>query len=392
MNKLSLILAFFVLAVISISCGNKEKTNSKSVFKTELKETDKYLSFELDNSTSLVIKSMFTYLDKKGNEYLAFQNNMQAELLIYDIKKQSLHKKITFDREGPNSVGYISGFHISNFNEIYLNRQDRRELIVCDIDGKQLRTIPYGQTSDGIRTTPGILLSFAYTPLIIDNGNIYITQYPNPIHGMENIIEESAVSAIIDTAKHETHFLPFKYPPIIKSSEYRKKGNLDFSREFDGTNFIYSFTLDENIYITSKDHQKIKKINAKSQYIKHVVANEHPGEINSSLKQFCTEASYGNIVYDKYRKVYYRIAYPETQTDETKYLKDEWEFGRKKFSIIILDKNFNIIGETLFPEYNYISTLMFVHPDGLYISDSHYKNPGFNENKLSFRLFKLSND
>lgn len=383
-NTLFLSLCIFC---ILLSCKN---SNSNFVNKTELIETDKYLHFELDNSTSLLIKCMFTYFDKKGNEYLTFQNNMLPELLIYDIKTQSLYKKITFEREGPNSVGYMSGFHISNFNEIYLNRQDRRDLIVCDIEGKHLRTISYGETNEGMITTPCWILSFSYTPLIIDNGIIYITQYPNPIYGVENIIEKSSVSAIIDTIKHETHFLPFKYPPIIKSNEYRKKGNLDFSREFDGTNFIYSFSLDKDIYITSKDHQKINKIEAKSQYIKHVVAKEHTEELNSSLKQWCTEASYGNIIYDKYRKVYYRVAYPETQTDEIKYLKDEWEFGRKRFSIIILDKDFKKIGETLFPEYKYISTLMFVHPNGLYISNSHYKNPEFNENKLSFKLFKLN--
>ncbi|EXZ71806.1 hypothetical protein AC094_37740 [Bacteroides fragilis] len=27
--------------------------------------------------------------------------------------------------------------------------------------------------------------------------------------------------------------------------------------------------------------------------------------------------------------------------------------------------------------------------DGLYLSDSHYKNPSFDENKLRFRRFKL---
>ena len=37
-----------------------------------------------------------------------------------------------------------------------------------------------------------------------------------------------------------------------------------------------------------------------------------------------------------------------------------WDFGRKIFSIIILDKTFNIIGETVFPEYTYNPNLMYI--------------------------------
>lgn len=36
--------------------------------------------------------------------------------------------------------------------------------------------------------------------------------------------------------------------------------------------------------------------------------------------------------------------------------------------------------------------MMFVREDGLYISDSHYKNPSFNEDVLSFRRFELKSN
>lgn len=65
------------------------------------------------------------------------------------------------------------------------------------------------------------------------------------------------------------------------------------------------------------------------------------------------------------------------------------QYGRKNFSIIILDRDFNIIGETLFPDYTYNSTLMFIREDGLYISDSHYLNPDFSDDILSFQRFDL---
>lgn len=64
-------------------------------------------------------------------------------------------------------------------------------------------------------------------------------------------------------------------------------------------------------------------------------------------------------------------------------------YGRKNLSIMVLDKDFNVLGETMFPDYTYNSKLMIIREDGLYISDSHYMNPDFNDDVLSFKKFDL---
>ena len=65
------------------------------------------------------------------------------------------------------------------------------------------------------------------------------------------------------------------------------------------------------------------------------------------------------------------------------------EYGRKTFSIIILDKELNKLGETLFPNYTYNSRQLLVLPDGLYICNSHFMNPDVNDDILSFIRFDL---
>lgn len=65
-------------------------------------------------------------------------------------------------------------------------------------------------------------------------------------------------------------------------------------------------------------------------------------------------------------------------------------YGRKKFSVIILDKEFNIIGETLFPESTYNSYVFFVEKEGLYISRDYQIGIGNqSEDYLTFELFEL---
>lgn len=139
--------------------------------------------------------------------------------------------------------------------------------------------------------------------------------------------------------------------------------------------------------MASIDHKNIKKIKVKSKYIKEVEYIDDFGK--TTIERSCELSNYGNMIYDKYRNLYYRIAYPKTTIEKNVKGYELREYGRKKFSIIILDENFNIIGETMFPDYTYNSRLIFIKEDGVYISNSHYLNPNYDDDILGFEKFKL---
>ena len=113
-------------------------------------------------------------------------------------------------------------------------------------------------------------------------------------------------------------------------------------------------------------------------------------DLQTGFRESCERSNYGNLLYDKYRDVYYRIAFPQTEIEDKQINTMElMRYGRKVFSIIILDNQFNIIGETLFPAYTYNSNLIFIREDGIYISNSHFMNPEFSDDILSFHKFEL---
>ena len=56
---------------------------------------------------------------------------------------------------------------------------------------------------------------------------------------------------------------------------------------------------------------------------------------------------------------------------------------------MILNKDFPIIEETLFPEAMYNSYVFFVNSDGLYISRDYQMLYGQSEDYMTFELFKL---
>ena len=100
---------------------------------------------------------------------------------------------------------------------------------------------------------------------------------------------------------------------------------------------------------------------------------------------------YSKIMYDKFRKVYYRFAFPGNEYSNEPNLRQKAIY-RPYFSIIILDENFNILGETVVTRNTFHERSSFINKDGLYISESHVLNPNFDENKLFFRLFTLEKD
>lgn len=113
--------------------------------------------------------------------------------------------------------------------------------------------------------------------------------------------------------------------------------------------------------------------------------------MNQILKETCETSSYGNIIYDKYRNIYYRIAYPDVEFEKDDDFLAVFRGGRAQFSIIVLDKNLNIIGETLFPSNTYNPNILFVDKDGLYISTSHYKREDYSDDWLRFQCLELVN-
>jgi hypothetical protein len=150
------------------------------------------------------------------------------------------------------------------------------------------------------------------------------------------------------------------------------------------------FFYDENILVATIDHKEVRKYNIKSKYINNLTIEDMRIDDRYAYAKYNYGAQcYGNLIHDPYRNLYYRFAYPKVELEDGPDYVGLTALGRKKFSIIILDKDFNVIGETMFPEWVYCPTVLFVHRDGLYICNNHPMNPAFNENILSFQCFEV---
>lgn len=376
-EHIALILLFLTL----ISCQSNT-SNKKTSFL--LKESDKVVTFKLNNHTKSSINVMSLFTDSAGREYLTFQNPGQNEILFYDIHTRELAMVVNPEVEGNNGVGFYTGYYIQSLDSIFITSYGST-ITLINRDAKIIDRFPYDKAQDSILLENYCAISFVYKPIINIDNKLYIMPSCN------RWAEKKPVCAYIDLSDRTVQaFTGFEYPTFPGADNKAKLSGIenDVSRCFDGRRFVYAFYYDEDIYVVSPDHQSIRRVKVKSKYIDKVkLLNDY----ELTEKEMCENPNYGNLIYDKYRNVYYRIAYPETEIEKNVRTMELLMYGRKKFSIIILDQDFNTIGETLFPEYQYNSAVMFIREEGLYISTSHPMNPDYSDDKLTFKCFTLEN-
>lgn len=377
-------LSWLLLLICLYSCSSSQKDSCVLVPSSDS------LVFELNPQTSMFIKKLSLYTDENGREFLTFQNNVEPEILWYDLASQKYVKTIKLEKEGNNGVGVFCGYQIYSENEIYIPEMMQTVIDVVNSRGDIIRKIKYEKTSSGKPTIPFISASFPYTPIYIINKKLYIPQTPN--RAINNFLTNSPVTLILDTINNSVSEFEVRFPQVI--SEEAMRGNTlgietDYSMCYNGKEFVYSFFLDEDISIVSLEGKILNKVKAKSRYLEKVYDEmKSPADISEQVELLCSIPMYGNLIYDEYRKVYYRFVYPETELGNDNFM-DIWQLGRSKFSVMILDENFNVLGETLLPENTYASNLFFIREDGLYISTSFVKNPNYNDDKLCFRRFDI---
>lgn len=368
-----------LLICFVISCKNEK---SSALYTYNLQPTGTVKSFILDSDVRY--NAFYLYMfDENNKEYLSFLNYRTNQILFYDFGTCEFLFKLNLHTEGPDGVAQVTGFYIKDFNNIYVSTYAYSGLLKVDTTNRIIQKIPYETTSTGYQVLPSYSpSSHPYiAPVFIDD-KIYITQ-----NALERFhpLDDTPLSVMIDTVQKNSESVPLTYG-ILTNKEWQSN-DVMFSRIFNGKEFVYSFYVDEDIIVASINHSDIRRIKVKSKYVDNPAEKQEDSEKGPQLN--LELARYGDLIYDSYREVYYRFVYPKTTLNDHINWWGKSVYGRKKFSVIILNKNFQIIGETLFPESIYNSYVFFVHKDGLYISRDYQMLNDQSEDYMTFELFNL---
>jgi hypothetical protein len=362
-----LYLLFFLLL---ISCKQEEykninpynRNNTEMDYSLELSGK---LSFKLDSVTSNMTKS-----SQYDSVFFSFLSN-NNEIIGFNHITRNNNFKIPLPIQG------ITSYYIQGPDSIFLYNYDNNTVSIMNSVSEIKRNIQIEHTA---KYFPSPIAGIS--PLIVNGDKIVISGNMSGEYIDENENNRPA-SYILDIKTGQIEYI-VSYPKLYR--DYNWGGGLfrwvystyvPFSKTI-----VYSFPADHFVYTINLFDKKINSYYAGSTYIDYI-SSLPQGKLLSidsddKIKHFVENHSYSNLIYDMYNDVFYRIA-------ELKIKYDGVPGWRKKMSIIILNNDFNVVGETQINE-NHASTYrytLFVTSKGLHIQQKS------DEDQMLFNIYKL---
>jgi hypothetical protein len=326
-------------------------------------------------------------LEQNDSVFLAFINAYDNSIAIHSWQSGKLYKKIYFDKEGSNGVGTLYAFCFAD-SSIYLYNQWVRKLFITDLNAKLRKAIDVDLTrfsSDNLY--PPTLYPLTLSPISKTGEKIMLTGFSLSARENKNETENNMPTTAVYNLENGEIMLCNGYPSIYHKGYWGADPNYRVVRYcIDSHNrIVLSYAVDENIYVLdslggpktayyagSREHKK---------KIKPIDTDRSPSSITGEViyKFYMENIIYGGILYDKYNRVFYSICsmpnynYPPRS-----------RIIEKTLHVIILDEQFNKIGESSLPNAPYLILSCFVSPEGLHIQiDSE------DDDIMKFKTFKI---
>lgn len=381
--KIKLVISFLIYLFL-FSCRQEDTYKDKFTLKT----TSENLSIKIDSS-STNLSFCIQYLTSNNTNYLAVLARKFNSLAIYNLDKKELYNKFELKNKGPNSLSVSYGFVMKSIDTTIVVGFYPKVIYFLNKNGEIIKKLPYEKDSDERLINPS-WANLGYRPFILNN-TLYIfaafraDESDGILTSINQMNSPLDIAINLNTGK-------IKVPSLKLPEELIGKDitGMTACRTFNNKNcFIYHFSIIDGLFVTC-DFQNFKKVAIETNY--EFKLRENQGRNHSDLKKalsyILTRDEIIDIHFDSYRECYYLVVFK--RTDELGKNPDfRSELLYPKGFIIILDKNFRHMGDVFLPDNTYSLKMMFVTPQGLYISEDHINNPTFSEDYMRFRLFTL---
>lgn len=331
--------------------------------------------------------SRIQHFDSDSGEYIAIQNKTNFEVGIFDINSLTLHQTIPLKKEGPNGLGLMNGFTIKSKDTILIASIPPR-IHFINFLGEKYLTIKI----EDPEKKANYLSSNNETPLIFQNEKIFgIQPYFQELYNIsfKDIERTRPIFRLTlnPNGKSELEWLEINRP---KDEWDNGKKSLDVSWADNGDSIIIAPQLDHRIWIISKKEGRLLGMKElKSSHINgfRIIKESPVGDVE--IIKDLENGRYELLLYDPYRKIYYRFFYPAIQIESFNLTPRKMMENHPKLGVMVLDKNLKIMGQHLF-ETNYAQPWnYFVGKKGLYVSTNNPNRDDFDENFLRYDIIRF---
>lgn len=380
-----------LIGLLLASCESSYKNSSLA----SLVVTSNIKRITLSAESKMYSYNMMYHFDKTRNiDYISIMDITRPHIDFYRLDSCSLDHTLNIDVQ-KNNIPSLLSHCVSDKGSVIVTTDIPPCVCILDENGDVQKRIEL-QFIDGVDETY-LNVNFGMSdniPLVLKDNIMFCPIQYSTYRLMHREIDDIPLALLVDTAtgnitRSKVNFPDLKFDP--------KKTGVTInthSRVFDGVRFVYSFGALSDIFVTT-DFQSFDVYRAPSKYLGDIDnENFNPEDINENkyANYYYTREEFGNIVYDENNDVYYRFCYQHSPESSEINLDNATEYVLSKgdFSIQIIDKEFNVIGEQLFDAGIYAPKLFFVNKEGLWLSENNIFREDRDDSVLIFRCLKLN--
>lgn len=331
-------------------------------------------SYEFRLPTYSGYQSSFSYVDKDADEMLRVKSGGRV-IEVYDMKsghlKQEVSVEVTFE---------IGVFSRTKNGYFWVFDPYARKLSFHDPKGKTIRIFDELESAHVPAVYTSYYADLNYNPLIISDEKIIFASGLLSVSGKEHdlkTLNNLGFLRVFDI-KGKKFYWKGKLPPSLIKNDYGFLNRFSSTKKGDSL-IIAPFFSNEIMVLNTKSGEFVFS-NLSNNRFKYVTepfspVMKKPKSLGDSQgeQHYRKNSHYIAIIYDKYRKVYYRILLSPTA-----------KFNKKQITVVTLNESFKYMSShQLSLDYNHNG--LFVTKEGLNILNhaKYIENP----NLLSYDTF-----
>lgn len=314
---------------------------------------------------------------------LTFRKDNQ--IIRYDFNSDSVKFRVSLNQF--DSMHFIDHLY-HNVDSIFIcfihNRTKEKHILLLNKNGEINKNWNISKNSEQLKDGYFYIDSKYLHPIVLLNNKLYFQasyrykpgtsiKSEVPIEMMWNLSNNSSI---------QIGDLPSEY----KKGDFYGNHQNDYSRTINKNNeLIFSFPISNQLYVYNIGGELLKTVDCKSEFIDKIEPLEKKKyfDLSAIIDANIYNAQYNEIIYDSYNDRYYRIVLHKLNKYSDNGKVNSWM--NRKWSLIILDKDFNIINEVLMP-VNKFSKHIIVTDQGLLMRSIEL------ENLYECYIFKLKED
>ncbi|WP_460515745.1 DUF4221 family protein [Cyclobacterium sediminis] len=318
-----------------------------------------------------------------GNEYLGVVNENTNGMEFYALSKGGDNFKIHFKTEGPNGIGKLKAFEVISDSTLLVGSTHRIRLYVTDLMGNLIKTLKTNIIER--KGFPFVQSYSTFNPLVNNktNGDLYVltgvdTDYNAPgkwsgtmFLKIPNMEDESAVHVFE---------LPSHFYNYVHGAYFSHSSHLLIEDRY----LVFALPFYNNILIHDLEKEELIEKEAGSRHFGDALPWEH-AENGKSESFYVPSNSYRELAYDEENKLLYRLAYQGVDYIGPDGEQRNWD--NKPPSVIMLNSDFEKVGEVDLPLNTIYTRMYFTHNGKLYLSLNHPDNNP-SEDEMVFVGFK----